>query len=79
MSYYVWRGHNETENKTLLDGFFRINLKLTSDFACMVMTDAMQGGGVISSQDAASKLFYHPMYKEWATLHGAALKKRYAY
>ncbi len=79
MSYYVWRGHNDTESKTLLDGFFRISLKLTSDFACMTMTDAMQGGGVISSKDAASRLFYHPMYKEWAILHGTALKKRYAY
>ena len=43
MSYYVWRGKDEQESKALLDGFFRISLKLTSDFACMAMSDAMGG------------------------------------
>ena len=79
MSYYVWRGQSESEGKDLLDGFFRISLKLTSDFACMVMTDTMQGCGLISPKEAATRLFYHPMYKEWAKIHGAALKKHYAF
>ena len=79
MSYYVWRGQDETESKALLDGFFRISLQLTSDFACMVMTDAMQGCGLFSPKEAAARLFYHPMYREWAKVHSAALKKHYAF
>lgn len=75
MSYFVWRGENEAEKAQLLEGFFRISEKLTSDFACMVMSDAMTGGGVMESSAAAEKLFYHPRYKEWRKIHGAAMKK----
>ncbi|MBQ7651710.1 MAG: AAA family ATPase [Victivallales bacterium] len=79
MSYFLWRGETEQESKALLDGFFRISLKLSSDFACMAMCDAMSGGGKVSTKEATHKLFYHPMYGEWAKLHGTALKKHHSF
>ena len=79
IAYYVWRGKDDDEAKMLLDGFFRISCKLTSDFACMAMTDAMSGCGHIAPADAATKLFYHPMYEEWAKIHSGAFKANYAF
>ena len=79
MSYFVWRGEGEQESKALLDGFFRISVALTSDFACMAMCDAMSGCGLITAKEAAERLFYHPMYKDWARIHGAAMKKHHSF
>lgn len=78
LSYYVWRGADETESESLLDGFFRISKELSSDFACMTMIDAMSGCGIISRKDAAAKLFRHPMYAQWSKVHGTAMKKHLA-
>lgn len=74
MSYNLWRGKDPAESAALLDGFFRISEKLSSDFACMAMTDAMSGCGMIAESEAASKLFYHPGYASWAKIHGKAMK-----
>jgi hypothetical protein len=79
MAYYVWRGKDSAAAAALLDGFFRISKKLTSDFACMVMTDAMSGGGQLTPAEAASRLFYHKDYKEWAEIHGKAMKKHLSF
>jgi hypothetical protein len=79
MAYYVWRGRDEADANALLDGFFRISKKLTSDFACMVMVDAMSGCGQLEAKEAASRLFYHKDYKEWAEIHGKAMKKHLSF
>ena len=79
MAYYLWRGKDKTESEALLDGFFRISKKLTSDFACMVMIDAMGGCGQLDGNEAASRLFYHKDYKEWAEIHGKAMKKHLSF
>ena len=79
MAYYVWRGKDEAEADALLDGFFRIGRKLTSDFACMAMTDAMGGCGRLDTKEAASRLFYHRDYREWAEIHGKAMKKHLSF
>lgn len=76
LSYFLWRGADKQEEETLLNGFFRISCALSSDFACMTMMDAMTGCGVISSKEAAMKLYLHPRYREWSQLHGSAMKKR---
>jgi hypothetical protein len=75
MTYFLWRGTDEAEKQALLDGFFRISMDLTSDFACMSMCDAMTGGGLLTSGDAASRLFHHPAYTAWSKTHGRAMKR----
>ena len=75
LAYFLWRGNTKDEKRDLLNGFYRISQKLTSDFACMTMCDAMTGCGVIGETEAAKKLFHHPEYKKWAALHGKTMQK----
>ena len=75
VAYYVWRGKDEAESKLLLDGFYRICMEMTSDFASMLMMDAMSGTQSVSREEACDRLFMHKDYKAWAEKHGKALKK----
>ncbi len=79
MADYLGRGKDKAEAEALLNGFFRICTKLSSDFACMVMIDVMTGCGQLSSKEAASRLFYHKDYKTWAEIHGKAMKKHLSF
>ena len=84
VAYYLWRGKTEEEEKTLLDGFFRISLKLSSDFAAMLMVEVMTdvtGKRSGSDSDRAEaqarmkKLYHHPKFKEWQMKHGKAFSR----
>lgn len=66
ITYYLLHGKNETESAALLDGFFRISMEMTSDFAAMLMTEVISFGGA----EVAEKLYNHPMYPKWNELHG---------
>ena len=70
--YHLWRGKTEQEQKALLDGFFRISLKLSSDFAAMLMVDAIKAG---ADCNGAAKLAKHPQFKEWEKKHGETFRK----
>ena len=72
VAYYLWRGEDETENAALLDGFFRISLALSSDFAALLMMDALKGG---VRCNGAAKLYGHPMFEEWEKKHGKIFRK----
>ncbi len=75
MGYFLWRGKNAEEEAKLIDGFYRIAMKLSSDFASMSMMDAISGQNG-TDQDKMDKMFMNPHYKEWAEKHGKELKKR---
>jgi hypothetical protein len=75
VAYYVWRGKDEAESKLLLDGFYRICMEMTSDFASMLMMDAMAGTESVSREEACDRLFMHKDYKAWAEKHGKALRQ----
>ena len=78
MTYLVWRGKDEEETARRIDGFYRICMELSSDFASMAMMDAMAGNRRENSTVFAEKLFHHPRYKEWSEKHGKALRRRYS-
>jgi hypothetical protein len=78
MTYLLWRGKDVEDEACRIDGFYRICMELSSDFASMAMMDAMAGNNRESSSIFAEKLFRHPRYKEWADKHGKALRKRVA-
>ena len=78
VAYYVWRGENEKDAALRLDGFYRICMALSSDFATMLMIDAMTGTGLISNEEACERLVAHKSYKAWSDKHGEALRKRIA-
>ena len=69
--YYLWHGTNDEENATLLDGFFKISLELSSDFAAMMMIDAIKSS---NDSKAAVKLYTHDLFKEWEKKHGEHFK-----
>jgi len=75
MVYHLWKGHDKNRKKALLDGFFRISLKLSSDFAAMSMIDAMHGPDTGKIDHYSQKLLEHPMYPQWQKKHGSALRK----
>ena len=78
MTYLVWRGKDEEEESRRIDGFYRICMELSSDFASMAMMDAMAGNKRDKSAICAEKLFHHPRFKGWSEKHGKALRKRYS-
>ena len=75
VAYYLWHGTDEAESKALMDGFYRISLALTSDFAALLMTDAIKGG---ESCGGAAKLYAHPQFKKWTEKHGKTFSKAVA-
>ncbi len=77
--YHLWRGATPEDEQKRIDGFYRIASKLSSDFASMMMMDAMVGNGKDVSGACADKLYRHPGYKAWAEKHGKALRGRLAY
>ena len=78
VAYYVWRGEDAKDAALRLDGFYRICMALSSDFATMLMMDAMTGTGLISNEEACERLLAHKSYKTWSDKHGEALRKRIA-
>lgn len=75
--YYLWKGKTEKDLEMRLSGFFKICMKLSNDFAAMAIADAMASETKFNkfSQGKMSKILSHPMYKEWAKVHGKMLKK----
>ena len=78
MTYLLWRGRDDADESRRIDGFYRICMALSSDFASMAMIDAMAGNTRESNARFAEKLFQHPRFQEWSDKHGKALRKRYA-
>lgn len=79
MTYLVWRGENEDDQARRVDGFYRICMALSSDFASMAMMAAMQGTKSFPGDQACEYLFQHKMYQQWSDAHGKALRQRYRF
>lgn len=79
MVYHLWKGKNEEDEQKRLAGFFRIEMKLPSNFASMAIMDAMSFDGTHDhkkiNKDYTKILLSHPGYKEFAKVHGKAMKK----
>ena len=78
MTYLLWRGRDADDEARRIDGFYRICMAMSSDFASMAMMDAMAGNKRESDPVFAEKLFRHPRFKEWSDKHGKSLRKRYS-
>ncbi|MBO4345251.1 MAG: AAA family ATPase [Victivallales bacterium] len=75
MTYFLWRGRSKSEEAALIDGFYRLCMKLPSDFATMAMMDAIIGEEQENDKQKMEKLFQHKSFKEWSAKHGKELKK----
>ena len=72
MVYHLWRGE---QRERLLDGFFRISMQLSSDFASLAMIDAISGPGGID-RGKRDLIYTHKSYQAWRKRHGAEMNKR---
>ncbi len=74
MSYMLWRGKTDDDERSRLDGFFRISMALPPDFATMAMADVMSAQG---KRDPAriARLRGHPAYREWMKKFGTAMNR----
>ncbi len=68
--YHLWR---VPDRKTALEVFFDIGLKLPSDFAAMLMADAVIDHATI---EQALMLLQHPRFADWTAKHGKAFERR---
>lgn len=77
MVYHLWKGKDEEDETKRVAGFFRIATKLPSNFATMALVDAMSFDGAHKkiNKDYTKILLAHPGYREWAKIHGKAMKK----
>ena len=74
MAYMLWRGKTADDERSRLDGFFRISMALPPDFATMAMADVMSAQG---KRDPArvARLRGHPAYREWLKKFGTAMNR----
>ena len=77
MVYLMWRGADAKEEKMRLNGFYRICIELSSDFASMALLAALQGKDKAETKYRCNALLTHPLFKEWKEKHGSALQKRF--
>lgn len=77
MVYHLWKGKDDEDEQKRIAGFFRISQKLPSNFATMALVDAMSFDGAHKkiNKDYTKILLAHPGYREWAKVHGKAMKK----
>ena len=77
VAYHLWRGKTPEEEQKLLSGFYRIAMELPSDFATMLMMDALTGNRKNEDSSVfADKLYNHKSYSKWAEKHGKAMRAR---
>lgn len=68
MVHYLWQPQRDT--RVLLDGFYRISEKLSSDFAAMAMIDAATGASAEETERRSRQLFGHRAFAAWSARHG---------
>ena len=66
LAYLVWSGENENDDKTRLDGLYRVLMKLQPDFATMLVKMVMVGNKRVSKMNASMMVINHKKYKEFS-------------
>ena len=75
MVYLLWKGKDEEDQNKRIDGFYRISMELTPDFAALAMMSAMVGDDKTMKEKYAKALFYHPKQQEWCEKFGKSLRE----
>lgn len=74
MNYLLWKGKDEKDQTARIDGFYRICMELTSDFAAMTMTSACVAKTSEEKSRRCIALTRHPMFAKWREKFGKSLK-----
>lgn len=78
VSYLVWNGKNEEENKTRIEGMYRIAMKMTPDFATMMVKSVMVGNSKVNRLQASSMIVKSPSYSEFAKKFGNHFAQKFS-
>lgn len=74
MVYLLWRGRDEHDENSRIEGFYRISLKLPSDFASMALIASFNVSDPVLRKTRSIKMMHHPMFMKWKEKHGASFK-----
>ena len=74
MVYLLWKGKDEADEAKRIEGFFRICLELTPEFATMAVSAALEGISKESRPAYAKKLTHSPLFKTWKEKQAKSLK-----
>lgn len=77
MVYHLWRGKDKKDTNARIAGFYRICSMLTSDFATLAVSAAMQGKNKAQVSERCGMLLKHPDFNTWRKHHGDALSKSF--
>ena len=71
---YIWSGQNQEEEKRLVDGFFRILLKMPKAFGSMMVIDAMAATKIHTALEAIRIIKSHPEFAKWQKSTGGSFR-----
>lgn len=77
VSYLLWNGHDTQDDKTRVEGMYRILNEMSSDYATLIIKNAMQGNRRISRIEAMKLISGSPSYAEFAKTHSKAFSEKY--
>lgn len=75
MVYLLWRGKDEAEIKQRINGFYRICMELTSDFAAMALLASFCAKDPEERKYRCKMMLADKLFPKWRVAHGSALKK----
>lgn len=78
VSYLLWNGKDAEETKKRIDGFYRIALKLTPDFATLLAKTVIQGNSRVSKLEAINMILKNENFLKFKEKFGDGLTKQYS-
>ena len=78
VSYLLWNGKNEKDDKVRVEGMYRIINEMTSDFAVMIVKAAMLGNTRVARMNAVKMICSSKSYAEFAKKHAKAFADRHS-
>ena len=75
LAYLVWKGKDAKDLENRINGFLRICIELTSDFAVMAMIAAKETAGKDKVKTLIPLMSKNPLFAKWTQKHIAEIKK----
>ena len=75
LAYLVWKGKDENDLNNRINGFLRICIELTPDFAVMAMIAAKETAGKDRVKTLIPLMSKNPLFAKWTQKHIAEIKK----
>ena len=78
VSYLIWNGKNEEDDKTRTSGMYRICMQMPADFATMIVKNAMLGNKRVDRPHAVQYIAHAKEYKDFVEKYGDSFNKSYS-